>query len=215
MNANLQQLPLEERIKLVEDLWDSIAEDRKALPVTAEQKAELDRRVKAYYVDRIRGRLAADVLADVRRRLDGRGPRTEMAKSYNPSTVWKPFGTFSMVKIHEGGQLAHLKGQVALDRDGQVVGKGDMRVQLRKTLENIKAVLASIGGEMSDIVSLTQYATDIEQFMAAGDIRREFFSEPYPVTTTVQVVRLYHPDLLIEISAIAEIPRSRFNVPGD
>jgi putative addiction module component (TIGR02574 family) len=69
MNAKLRELPVEERIKLVEDLWDSIAEDRKALPVTAEQKAELDRRLEAYEVDKNRGRPAADVLADVRRRL--------------------------------------------------------------------------------------------------------------------------------------------------
>lgn len=138
-----------------------------------------------------------------------------MAKSYNPPAVWKPFGAFSMVKIDEGGQLVHLKGQVSLDRAGRVFGRGDMRLQVRKTLENIKAVLASLGGEMSDIVSLTQYATDIEQFMAAGEVRGEFFAEPYPVTTTVQVVRLYHPDLLIEITAIAEIPRSRFRDPMD
>ncbi len=69
MNANLRELPVEERMKLVEDLWDSIAEDRKALPVTPEQKAELERRLKAYEVDKNRGRLATDVLADVRRRL--------------------------------------------------------------------------------------------------------------------------------------------------
>jgi len=69
MNANLRELPVEERMKLVEDLWDSIAEDRKALPVTTEQKEELDRRVKAYEVDKNRGRLAGDVLDDVRHRL--------------------------------------------------------------------------------------------------------------------------------------------------
>ena len=92
-----------------------------------------------------------------------------MAKSYDPPTVWKPFGAFCMVKINEDGQLVHLKGQVSLDREGQVVGKGDMRAQVRQTLENIKAVLAAIGGEMADIVSLTQYATDIERFMASGD----------------------------------------------
>jgi enamine deaminase RidA (YjgF/YER057c/UK114 family) len=68
---------------------------------------------------------------------------------------------------------------------------------------------------MAYIVSLTQYATDIEQFMASGDIRKEFFSEPYPVTTTVQIVRLYHPDLQIEITATAEIPRNRFKAPAD
>lgn len=69
MNAKLRELPVEERIKLVEDLWDSIAEDRKALQVTPEQKAELDRRLEAYEVDKNRGRLATDVLADIRRRL--------------------------------------------------------------------------------------------------------------------------------------------------
>ena len=69
MNAKLRELPIEERIKLVEDLWDSIADDRKALPVTPELSAELDRRLAACEVDRNRGRPAADILADVRRRL--------------------------------------------------------------------------------------------------------------------------------------------------
>jgi len=69
MNAKLRELPIEERIKLVEDLWDSIAADKKALPVTPEQKAELDRRLDAYETDQNPGRLASDVIADVRRRL--------------------------------------------------------------------------------------------------------------------------------------------------
>lgn len=69
MNAKLRQLPVEERVKLVEDLWDSIGEDRKALPVTPEQTSELDRRLVAYEIDKNCGRPAADVLADVRQRL--------------------------------------------------------------------------------------------------------------------------------------------------
>ena len=69
MTTDLRGFPAEERIKLVEDVWDSIAEDRKALPVTPDQEAELDRRLKAYEVDKNRGRLAADLLADIRRRL--------------------------------------------------------------------------------------------------------------------------------------------------
>lgn len=63
------QLPVEERIKLVEDLWDSIAADQQALRLTAEQKAELDRRLDAYEIDKNRGRLAASVVADIRRKL--------------------------------------------------------------------------------------------------------------------------------------------------
>jgi len=69
MNPNLQGLPLEDRIKLVEDLWDSIAADQKILPLTTEQRDELDRRLDAYETDNNRGRLAADAVADIRRKL--------------------------------------------------------------------------------------------------------------------------------------------------
>lgn len=68
MNTKLQQLPVEERIKLVEDLWDSIAADQQALRFTPEQKVELDRRLNAYEIDKNRGRLAADAVADIRRK---------------------------------------------------------------------------------------------------------------------------------------------------
>ena len=64
MNANFREFPVEER---VEHLRDSLAEDRKDLPVTPQQRAELDRRLGTYAVDKSRGRLVADALADVRR----------------------------------------------------------------------------------------------------------------------------------------------------
>jgi putative addiction module component (TIGR02574 family) len=69
MNTKPQQLPLEERIKLVEDLWDSIAADQQALRLTIEQKEELDRRLDAYEVDKNQGRLATDAVAEIRRKL--------------------------------------------------------------------------------------------------------------------------------------------------
>jgi enamine deaminase RidA (YjgF/YER057c/UK114 family) len=137
-----------------------------------------------------------------------------MVDAVNPAGVWAPFGAFSLAAIQGEGRIVHLKGQVALDRAGKIVGPMQMRAQVRKVLENLRDVLASLGGEMGDIVSLVHYATDIEQFMAAGDIRKEFFAAPFPVTTTVQVARLYHPDLMIEIAGIAEIPRDRFRRPA-
>ncbi len=136
-----------------------------------------------------------------------------MVDALDPPGIWPPFGAFSMAVLQGAGQVVHLKGQVALDPSGQIVGPGDMRAQVRQVLDNIAAVLASMGGHMGDIVSLVHYATDIEQFMAAGDIRQAFFAPPYPVTTTVQVARLYRSDLLIEITAVAEIPRDRFHRP--
>lgn len=69
MNVTLQELPVEERIRIIEDLWDSIAADQKALRLTTEQQAELDRRLDAYEVDKNRGRLAVDAVADIRRKL--------------------------------------------------------------------------------------------------------------------------------------------------
>ena len=69
MNAKLQSLPLDERIKLVEDLWDSIASEQAAIALTPEQKAELDRRLDAYEMDGDPGQPFAEAIAGIRRRL--------------------------------------------------------------------------------------------------------------------------------------------------
>jgi 2-iminobutanoate/2-iminopropanoate deaminase len=136
-----------------------------------------------------------------------------MAESFDSPGIWAPFGAFSMAVIQGQGQIVWLKGQVALDKQGRLVGAGNMRAQLRQVLENLMAVLANLGGEMGDMISLTHYTTDIDQFMAASDLRRGYFTPPYPVTTTVQVARLYDPALLIEIAGVAEIPVERFRRP--
>ncbi len=136
-----------------------------------------------------------------------------MAESFDPEGLWEPFGAFSMMVLQGTGQIVHLKGQVALDAEREVVGIGDMRVQVHQALSNVRTALASVGGVMGDVISLTQHTTDIQAFMAAGDIRKQFFSAPYPVTTTVEVMALYHPDLMVEITAVAEIPLDRFRRP--
>jgi putative addiction module component (TIGR02574 family) len=69
MIANLNTLPIKERIQLVEDLWDSIAEEKAVLPVTREQKAELDARLKAYALDGNKGRESKLVFAEIRNNL--------------------------------------------------------------------------------------------------------------------------------------------------
>jgi 2-iminobutanoate/2-iminopropanoate deaminase len=135
-------------------------------------------------------------------------------QAFNPPELWSPFGAFSMAVIQGDGHIVHLKGQISLDRNGQVVGHNDMRAQTRQVLENIRDVLAVVGGQMADVISLVHYATGIDAFMGTGDIRKEFFAAPFPVTTTVQVERLYRPELMIEIAAIAEIPRERFRHPA-
>jgi len=69
MLPDLRSLPIPDRIRLVEDLWDSIAVDQSALPLTTEQRVELDRRLDAYENDGIKGREAAEAIADIRNRL--------------------------------------------------------------------------------------------------------------------------------------------------
>ena len=69
MNGKLRELTIGERIRVVEDLWDSIAADQRALPLTTAQKAEFDQRLDAYESDGACGRPAVDVLAEVRRKL--------------------------------------------------------------------------------------------------------------------------------------------------
>lgn len=69
MSIALQDLPVEERIKMVEDLWDSIAADKHVLALSGAQKIELDRRLNAYEIDGNRGRLASAAVADIRRKL--------------------------------------------------------------------------------------------------------------------------------------------------
>ncbi|MBS3950317.1 MAG: addiction module protein [Peptococcaceae bacterium] len=70
MNSKLRNLPIDERIRLVQDLWDSISADQNQLSLTDEQKEELDRRIDAFEADKNKGRLAKDVLADVRQNYD-------------------------------------------------------------------------------------------------------------------------------------------------
>lgn len=68
MIDSLRTLPIVERIRIVEDLWDSIAVDQATLSLTDEQRAELDRRLDAYESDGTKGRIANDVIADIRKR---------------------------------------------------------------------------------------------------------------------------------------------------
>lgn len=138
-----------------------------------------------------------------------------MATSYNPPDVWKPFGAFSQMVISGPGKTVYLKGQVALDPHGKIVGEGNMQTQVAQVLSNVSDILASVGGRMSDIVSIQQFTTDIDAFMRCGDIRSTYFSAPFPVTTTLEISTLYDQRLLFEMTCIAEIPMDRFSQPTD
>ena len=69
MADDLRTLSIDERMQLVEDIWDSIAADQAALPLTNEQRVELDRRLDAYERDKIKGREVSDVVTALKKRL--------------------------------------------------------------------------------------------------------------------------------------------------
>ena len=132
-----------------------------------------------------------------------------MVLAFNPSGVAVPFGIFSNAAWQPEGRVLHIAGQVSVDEDWNLVGKGDMEVQTRQILQNIQRILQSVGGNMADIVSVIVYVTDMAPLMDVHKVRADFFERPYPSSTLVEVVGLVKPEYLIEISAIASIPLNR------
>ncbi len=111
---------------------------------------------------------------------------------------------YSHVVAVEGRKTIFVSGQLARDPKGDVVGPGNMRAQLRQVGENIKAALAAAGATLDDIVKTNTYVTDIEEFFKHVDVRMEYFGA-LPTSTTVEVRRLAHPDLVVEVEVIAVV----------
>jgi 2-iminobutanoate/2-iminopropanoate deaminase len=109
---------------------------------------------------------------------------------------------YSHVVVVEARKTVFVSGQLARDAQGNVVGAGDMRAQIRQTGENIRAALAAAGATLNDVVKTNTYVTDIEEFFKHTDVRTEYFGA-LPTSTTVEVRKLAHPDLMVEIEVIA------------
>ena len=126
--------------------------------------------------------------------------------AYNPETMNKPFGIFSNAALAGPGRLYFVSGQVAVNAQGQLVGKGDIHAQTRQVLENIKAALAAVGGSMDDVACVNVFVMDMSHLQAIHEVRAEYWSSNYPASTLVQVAGLVNPDYLIEINAVAIVP---------
>ncbi len=122
------------------------------------------------------------------------------------SDVATPAGIMSQGVAVPSGRMVFVSGQVARGVDGQLVGRGDIRAQTRKVLENTRSVLAEAGATMDDVVKVTVFVTNLaEHFSVIHEVRAEFFSSDYPASTLVEVSRLVDPDMLIEIEAVAVV----------
>ncbi|MEE9557569.1 MAG: RidA family protein [Candidatus Adiutricales bacterium] len=125
-----------------------------------------------------------------------------MREVINPKNVHWPFGFSHIVKL---GDTVYISGQLPLDQDGNIVGKGDMVVQTEKTYENLKKCLETVGATMHDIVMLRIFVTNLEEFQKTGDIRKKYFGKYRPATTGLEISQLYFPDAMIEVEATAVI----------
>jgi len=125
----------------------------------------------------------------------------------NPADTYAPNrGLYTQVVRATGGTQIHVAGTVPFDRDGKVVGAGDMKAQVRCVLDNLEKSLAAAGAKPADVVRICVYAVDLDRYLAEGtpELMR-FFGDAKPVSTTFEVRRLVHPEWLIEIEATAII----------
>jgi reactive intermediate/imine deaminase len=101
------------------------------------------------------------------------------------------------------GDLVIVSGQAAIDEHGQLVGVGDFDAQAEQAFRNLERVLEAGGSSLDRIVKVTIFLTDMTNFGKVVELRRRWFTPPYPADTIVEVGSLALPQLEIEIEAIA------------
>jgi len=127
-----------------------------------------------------------------------------MAKqTIQPKSLNDPRPRYSQAILTEGGKLLFIAGQTASDKDGNVIGKGDIKAQTRQVFDNIKAVLEAAGGSLDSLVMTTTYITDRQYREGYNEVRRGMYKKDPPTSTLVIVKGLANEDYLIEIAGIA------------
>ena len=121
----------------------------------------------------------------------------------------RPLGRFSQaMKCSATGELLFVSGLTSRDQDGNVIGEGDIKLQTETILKNMQRLLEQAGGRMSDIVKVTVFIRDMDQFDEIHEVRARYFELPYPASSMVEVSRLVSPEHLIEIEAVAALGQS-------
>ncbi|MGW3950199.1 RidA family protein [Streptomyces sp. NPDC004752] len=126
----------------------------------------------------------------------------------------RPRGRFPHVKVV--GDLVFISGTSSRRPDDTLAGAEadeqgttnlDIRVQTQAVIENLRAILAEVGAELGDLVQITTFLVSMNDFGGYNEVYGEYFDESGPTRTTVAVHQLPHPHLLIEIQAVAHVPR--------
>jgi enamine deaminase RidA (YjgF/YER057c/UK114 family) len=127
----------------------------------------------------------------------------------NPAELTRPSGFSHAVSV-PAGRTVFLAGQIGTDRDRKVVD-GGVVPQFEQALANVLTALAAAGGQPEDLVSLTIYLIDVEDYQAHGQeigaVWRRLAGTEYPAMAGVGVTRLWLPEALVEIQGIAVVSR--------
>jgi enamine deaminase RidA (YjgF/YER057c/UK114 family) len=126
----------------------------------------------------------------------------------NPPELGTPPGYSQIVEV-SAGRLIMIAGQTAIDSDGNVVGKNDFAAQAVQVFRNLSIALQASRCTAADLVKLTVFLTDMDNLGTYREARNSFFASvtppAAPAVTLVEVSRLYGPDFMIEIEAIAAV----------
>jgi len=129
----------------------------------------------------------------------------------NPPGLAKPSGYSHGIEAR--GRLLFLAGQTALDAAGRIVARGDLVGQFRQALTNLRTVIETQGGSLGDLVKLTVFVLDKDDYRAKakaiGQVYREMLEGYYPATTLVEVKALWDAEALIELDGIAVLDDRR------
>jgi enamine deaminase RidA (YjgF/YER057c/UK114 family) len=123
----------------------------------------------------------------------------------NPPGLSKPTG-YAHVAIVPAGPQVHISGQVALNAQGEIVGRGDLAAQAEQVYANLAIALEAAGTSLASVFKMVTYVVDLAPEKVAlvrGVRNRRFGDGPYPASTMVGVTSLVHPDMLIEVEVIA------------
>jgi enamine deaminase RidA (YjgF/YER057c/UK114 family) len=116
-------------------------------------------------------------------------------KRSNPPTLSAPTGYTHIVEVTGPNRTIYISGQIAFDKDGKIVGAGDMKAQAEQVFKNHELALTAAGAKFSDVVKMNSYITDMSKIQAVRDIRCALFQDNTPASTFVQVASI-RPELL-------------------
>jgi len=115
-----------------------------------------------------------------------------------------PYEPYLLSQGIKFGNLAFISGQAGSGVDGQIV-EGGFMAQGEQAFVNLRRALEAGGSSLADVIKVTIFVTDMGHFNEVVELRRKFFSAPYPADTIAEIKALYDPAAMIEIEAIAAV----------